>query len=107
MGMRPVLIRQVGAGSTDPVPLNWRKTPFQVTVDCHVEGDATYTVEWTGDDIRDPNWTSGAATWHPMIDIDDATGDAVGTLISPVRAIRLTISEGDGAVEANIISAGN
>lgn len=106
MGMRPVTIEFSGAGIGPVIPLNWRKTPFQVTIECQVEGTLDYTVRWTADDIRSPDWNPATATWHAFDGLTGQTDDAVDSLDGPVRAISPFINSGDGTLRMNVISAG-
>lgn len=108
--MRPIELTTEDA-SEDPVsspvcPLDLRLTPFQVTVDCVVTGTVDYDVQYTNDDIWAEGYDPATGNWIPMTDLDGEVADAVGTLISPVRAIRLLQNSGDGSVTARVVQAG-
>lgn len=110
MGMRPVTLNTADAsGGAQSVlcPMNWRKTPFNITVETTVQGTVAYSVEYTADDIRAPGWTEAGAKWLALTGMSAATAAAEATLISPVTCIRLIQASGTGSVEARIISAGN
>ncbi len=108
--MRPIVLRTDDA-SGDPVyspvcPLDLRLVPFQVTVSCLIQGTVTYSVEWTNDDIWAPGYDPLTGNWNAMTDLSAENAAATGTLISPVRAIRLAQTAGNGSVEATVLQAG-
>lgn len=105
--MRPITLVQAGVGDSVVIPLDIRITPFQVTVDCVVTGVATYSIQYTNDDIWDEDYEAASGTWYDMTDFTDVTDSKVGTLFSPVRAIRVSVSAGSGSVRARVVQAGN
>jgi hypothetical protein len=109
MGMRPQYVTLADA-SVDPVeaiiPLNWRATPFNITLRAIVTGTDDYSVEYTSDDIRAEGWNPATANWSGIQDMVNAVATAEATLISPVRALRFTLNSGDGSVQLQVISAG-
>lgn len=107
MGMRPVTVDAVGAVTTDPIPLNWRKTPFNVTLQVSiVSGAINATVQYTADDIRADGWSAASANWFNHADLTGVVALDIGTLISPVTAVRMANTD-TGTARLTIISAGN
>lgn len=106
MSMRPVTIQVVGAATSDPIPLNYHKTPFNVTLQVSiVSGAIAATVQYTNDDIRREGWTAASANWFDHADLTAVVADTVGTIISPVSAVRL-VNADTGTVQLDIRSAG-
>lgn len=106
MGMRPVYVTLAAAGFK-LVPMNWRKTPFNVTIRGALPlGGATYSVDYTTDDIRDPVFDAATALWSPVTGMVAAAAAAEATLISPVTCLRVT-QTGAGSTKVEIVSAGN
>lgn len=107
MGMRPVTVDAVGAVTTNPIPLNWRKTPHNVTLQVSVvSGVINATVQYTADDIRVAGWDPATANWFNHADLTAKTALSVGTIISPVTAVRMTNAD-TGTARLTIVSAGN
>lgn len=103
--MRPVILTQTGAGSTAPVPLDQYLTPFEVSLAVILTGAATYTVEWTQDDIWNTN--PSAWTWFPAAaNLVGATDNETGTLTSPVAAVRLRQTAGGGSSKLIVRQSG-
>ena len=90
--MRPITRTQTGVGDDVPIPLDQYLTPFNVTVQCVISGTPTYTVQYTLDDVYAAGFDAATANWFDLAGIDDATADAVDSLISPVSAIRLIVT---------------
>lgn len=110
MGMRPVYAETADASAADKtvlIPMNWRETPFNITLQTVVTGTVEYSVEFTNDDIRDPAFTEAGALWTALTGMSAATANALATLISPVTCLRLKQTDGSGSVELQVISAGN
>jgi hypothetical protein len=70
--------------------------------------DATYTVEWTQDDIWAVGYDPDAATskWVAVVGMDAAVADAYATFNSPVRAFRIRQTAGADPVELTIVQGG-
>lgn len=94
--------------ATPVIPLDLYLAPFNVSLRAVVTGTATYTVEYTEDDVfaegYDPD--DASSTWNPLDDMTDATATAYTTLVSPVTAVRMRQTLGDGSVELVVLQAG-
>ncbi len=109
MGMRPVYLETAdasGGPKSQLCPMNWRATPFNITIRTTITGTVDYDVQYTTDDIRAPGWTEAGANWAPLTGMDGATANAEATIISPVTCLRLLQNSGSGSVVAAVISAG-
>jgi hypothetical protein len=101
--MRPIVIAKTGEGSTNPVPMDHYRTPFNVGFGVVVSGTVNYTIQHTFDNVQNAAITP---TWfnHPVIASQTANAD--GNYAFPVTAIRLTVNSGAGTATATIVQAG-
>ena len=76
---------------TDPVPLNWRASPFVVGISAVVTGTVNYTLQHSFDDPQDGG---EAMTWHDhdISDMVSVTATANGNYSASVRASRIKIN---------------
>lgn len=79
--------------------------PMQFGIGCVVSGTVTYSVEYTYDDPNAP-YTDTVPTTFTLTAFSAATATADGSVLSPVRAFRVTVSSGTGSVKTVIIPAG-
>jgi len=97
-----------GAKSTAPLPPDIYLNPFSVSLQTEVTGAATYTVEWTQDDIwaagYDPD--AGTSVWNVVAGMDAAVVSATATFNEPVRAFRMRQTAGAGSVKLIIVQGG-
>ena len=105
--MRPKRVTQTNAGSTNVIPLNHRSANFKVGIFCKVvSGAPTYTVELTGDDVQDPDYSAASGNWFNHSYLAALTTDATGHIEFPTPALRLTVT-GTGVVQMTVVSAGH
>lgn len=90
--MRPTSVTVSSQTSSAWIPINYKQRNFNVGVQVDVSAGATLTwlVETTSDDIFDSAVTPTAIT--APAPLDTGTGDEIGNITIPVRAIRLRIS---------------
>ena len=101
--MRPVTVTVVGAGQSVPIPLDLYLTPFNVSLFLIlVSGVIDATVEYTGNDVFNPD---EVLTWFPHADLQNEVASITGTIISPVRAVRL-VNAGTGTVSLQVVQSG-
>lgn len=105
--MRPIRLTQTGVGSTAVVPLDIHSNAMNVGVGCILTGTATYSVEHTFDDPFASDFVAASANWLPNTGLTSKSVSADGNYAFPVRAIRLTIASGTGAVQMTVIQATN
>lgn len=100
-------ISQTGVGSSSIYAVDYFKCPVNVGIQAVVTGTATYTVEYTLDDILASGFVAASATWTgATADLTSANASKNGLLTVPCRGIRLTVASGTGAVVATICQAG-
>lgn len=95
--MRPKKITVTGVGTSNWIPVDYKQDPFSLSVGCViVSGSATYTVEYTYDDVLDPAVTSPVA--FALSSVSAATTSKDGVISQPVRAVRLNTTAGTSPV---------
>ena len=100
-------ISKTGTGSSGIYAVDYFKCPVNVGIQAVLTGTATYTVEYTLDDILDPNFSASTATWTgATTDLTGASASKNGLLTVPCRGIRLTIASGTGGVVVTLCQAG-
>ena len=101
-----------GAGVSVPFPLDTDVENFQVGLGAKISATATYTVEYTMDDVfpdvnnGDAQFVPASATWYPVTGMSAATTNTVGNFVVPVAAVRLNVASSTGTVTLAIIQAG-
>lgn len=106
--MRPVRQTVSGAGVGGVIPLDIYLKPFNVTLACDLSAGATasYTVQYTLDDVFASEFNPATATWFNHPDLTNQTADAVATLISPVTGIRVNVASNTGSLAFTVAAAG-
>jgi hypothetical protein len=95
--MRPVrqTVNQTGTGA--PVPLDYIQSPFNVSFRAFLPSGATavYGVQYTLDDLNDPNITN--VDWIYDTNVGSGTAiSATGNYMFPVRAVRINVASLSG-----------
>jgi hypothetical protein len=105
--MRPtkVTVTTSGSGAESAwIPLNYRQDDFNVGIMIDVtSGTPTWVVQMTMDDIFDTAVTPTAVTVPAATGLETGTGDEVGNITIPCRAIRLTHSASTGTSTMTVI----
>lgn len=88
--MRPQSIAVSSQAASNPVPLDWKRTPFAIGFCVELSGGATltYTVQHTFDDINNGE----TAVWFDHSSVTGKTANADGNYAFPVTAIRLNVT---------------
>lgn len=99
-----VTVGTTDVGASAPVPLDLYLEPFNVSLFIDVTGTVDVTVQYTGDD--DVLTSVGPFVWFNHTDLTNETADTVGTIISPVTAVRLLTNSGTGTAQLTVLQAG-
>jgi hypothetical protein len=99
-----VTVGTTAVGASAAVPLDVYLDPFNTSLFLDVTGTVNVTVQYTGDD--NVLTSTGPFVWYAHSDLTSQTTDAVGTIISPVTAVRLLTNSGTGTAELTILQAG-
>jgi hypothetical protein len=92
-----------GVGASMPIPLDQYLTPFQVSQWVDITGTVNVTAQYTGDSVLEG---SGPFLWFNHSDLTSVSADDVGTIISPVSAVRLLTNSGTDSVIFRVQQAG-
>lgn len=88
--MRPTSVTVSSATSSAWIPVDYTQNNFNVGIFISMTGTATWSVQVTSDNIFDPTVTPVAiAALSPL---DTNTTNEIGSITTPVRAIRLNVS---------------
>ena len=94
--MRPKKVTVTGVAASNWLPVDYKQDPMNLGVGCVVvSGTATYSVEYTFDDVFDTTVTPVA---FALSTITAATTSKDGVINTPVRAIRLNVTGGASPV---------
>lgn len=104
--MQPIRKSQTGVGTTDWIPMDIHRDPFNAGFGVVVDGTATYSVEHTFWPNIFTDATVPADEVFPHETITAQTDNADGNYAFPVTAVRLNVTAGDGTAELTIIQAG-
>lgn len=105
--MRPGQVTVSTVGNSAPIPLDWRESPFEVSLAAYITGTVNYTVQYTLDDLQANGWSAATANWIAVTGMSAATAAAQANLTSPVTAIRLVNNTGTtGSVTLAWVQAG-
>jgi hypothetical protein len=99
-----VTVDTLQIGASTEVPLDQYITNFNVSIAVEVTGTVNYTVQYTFDDIF--GGAPGPFNWINFTTLTAQTANNNGTLISPVRAVRLLTNSGNGVAKMLVIQSG-
>lgn len=104
---RPITRVVSSEASSSVVALNTLcPSPFNVSLlaDLSAGGSATYTVEYTLDDVQSNAYVPASGVWTAVSGMSGATADSAGSLSFPVTGVRLRISTyGSGSVTLTVL----
>lgn len=99
--MRPISQTLSGPAATLVIPLDVYEDPFQVSVDCVVNGAVTYQVGTSNDDP----WTGQPPTNVNSL-IASGSVNAQQTITAPVRQLYVQVTAGTGSVTVRVVQSG-
>lgn len=95
-----------GAGTSSVINLDSLANPFNVGVGVDISATATYTVEYTFNDVSSDSFTAGSATWFTDTSFGTANADKAISFTIPCRGIRLNVSASTGSATIYVQQAG-
>jgi len=98
--MRPQVISKTGTGTTAWIPVDYKQSPFNVSLGAVVSDTITYNIEHTFDDVFDTTVTPTAFI-HSVLTAQTTNKD--GNYAFPVRAIRINNTAGTGSTTLTIL----
>ncbi len=108
--MRPTVLSlsdaSGGAKVTVPVPIDRNLNPVNIGLSVVVTGTATYSVQYTLDDVFSSSYSAASGAWIAQTGQSGATATAITVLTIPVSAVRATQTAGNGSIVFTVIQAG-
>jgi hypothetical protein len=106
--MRPVRVVVSIVGVSSVIPIDQYLNPTNIGLGVIITtGPATYTVEHTFDDVFDPAFNPGTATWFPHPTLIAQTVNKDSNYAAPPRGVRLNVTAlTAGSVSLTLIQAG-
>lgn len=101
--MRSQKRTQTGVGTSAWLPFDNACSPFNVSVACLVSGTATYTVQYTFDNVA--RGDTARSFNHPDMTAQTISKDS--NFMFPVMGARVDVTAGSGTVEMITIQAGS
>lgn len=104
-----ITVGSADSAETPWIPTNYRKSPFELTVNTDLTTGAslTYAMEVTNSDVQAPGFQENDALKYTHATITAKTADFVGSQITPVTAVRYLItSYVSGTLRSNISQSG-
>ena len=100
--IQTVTLLQPGTSQTLPTDIN--KNPFNVSVFVEVTGTVNYTVNATGDDLQ--KTPAVTPVWIPHTILASQTTSQASNYAFPVTGIQVVMNSGSGSLVMNVIQAG-
>mgnify|MGYP000884397961 CR=1 FL=1 len=104
--MRPTTVTVAGIGDSAVIVPDHYQSPSTVALGAKISATATYSVQHTFDDVFDPNFNAGTATWLNHATMNALTANADGNYAYPPRGIRLHVTASTGSVTLVVNQAG-
>ena len=106
--MRPVRITVTGVAASAPVGISNYTSPCNVGIGVKISATATYTVQFTFDDIFAAGFNPATAVWYDSSDtaVVAATTNQMTNVSFPVVAVRVNVTASTGSVTMTVIQAG-
>jgi hypothetical protein len=103
--MQPITLTV--AGTSTPTILSHYLNPFSVGIGVTLSGTASYSVEYTYDDVFSPTFNADTAQWFTMSGFPVGSGASKnGVLSIPVMAVRLNAASLTGTLTMTVLQAG-
>ena len=100
-----VTVDTVATGASREIPLDQYLTPFNVSIFMELSaGAGNWTLQYTGNNVFDG--TGGPYNWYSHSQLTGVTSNTNGTIISPVRAVRVVTNSGTGTLATTVVQAG-
>lgn len=97
-----------GLGNSQPIVLEKYPDILQASVAVYNVVGLTYKLQYTYDDVFDPNWPNGAQVWWDHATMTGKNGSFDIQIVAPVMAIRFAVTANGNpqSLTARIVQAG-
>ena len=106
MAMPNISLTVTGTGTSSVISLDNMTNPFNIGVGVNISATATYTVEYTFDDISADSFSAASATWFTETQFGTASAKKAVQFVIPCRGIRLNVSASTGTATIYVQQAG-
>ena len=106
MSMPAVNWTATGVGTSPIYGVDNFQAPFNIGIGCTITGTATYSVQYTFDDIQADNYSPASGNWFTSSDFNSVTTTKAASFTIPCRGIRLNVSASTGSVLFQVQQAG-
>ena len=104
--MRPVVLTTSGVSVSAVCPLDLHTAPGNTALGVVITAPATYTVQYTYDDVYSPTFNPGAATWFPHATLVALSANGDGNFAFTPRGVRLNQTAGAGSAILTVMQSG-
>lgn len=106
--MRPIRVLVSGVAASAPIAISNYTSPVNVGIGVKISATATYTVQFTFDDIFTAGFNPATATWYNSTDttVVNATANQLSNITVPIVAVRLNVTASTGTATMTIVQAG-
>lgn len=105
MSMPNISYTVTGAGTSPVYACDNFVAPFNVGYGTTISATATYSLQFTFDDVQAEGFSAGSATWFTVSGTSGSTAVS-GSFTIPCRGIRLNVSASTGSVTVYLQQAG-
>lgn len=102
---QPTSITVTGVDTSEWIPMDYFRTPFNVGLGVTITGTATYTVQHTFQNPNNPPGTTPTRIFNHETLVGQ-TANADGNYAFPVAAIRIDVTASTGSVTLDVIQSG-
>lgn len=106
---RPITYSQTATGLSNPMLLDTKTNPFNVSIGVSISGTGTYTVQFSMDNpasFATPALYNSAGVWFSHATLASLSANSTGNIAFPVRAVRTNVASVSGTVKTTVIQAG-
>jgi hypothetical protein len=99
-----VTVDTLATGASQEIPLDRNLNPFNVSISGEIlSGAVNWSIQYTFDDIFA---SAGPFNWYNHSTLVNQAVSANGTILSPVRAIRVVTNSGTGTLSTQVVQSG-
>ena len=106
MALPNVSYTVTGTGTSTVISLDNLTNPFNVGIGVSLSATATYTVQYTFDDVSSDSFVASSATWFTEATFGTASTTKAIQFTTPCRGVRLNVSASTGSATIYIQQAG-
>jgi len=104
--MRPITYSITGVGDGAVIPIDIYQNPTTISLGVVVSGTITFTVQYTYDNVFDPNFNPATATWFAVTGLTAGSANADAALTAPPHGVRMITTAGTGTATLTLTQAG-